>query len=150
MGVAFEAFRDTNHPVTGEAGYDRMVVKAKTAKELIGFAVSAKDKQWHLESVNEESNTLVLYKPSGKQIGWHDPDAPQVPGALASEIRSAISSAEFVQRTKHRIAMGEVYVICSDCGGKIGSDDARPGETEDRVVSCPKKDRLTGKCGYDG
>lgn len=150
MGVAFEVFRDASHVVTGEAGYDRMVVKGQAAKELIEFAVSAKGKQWHLESVNEESNSLVLYKPSGKRIGWHDPDAPPVPGALANEIRSAISSAEFIQRTKHRIAMGEVYIICSDCGGKIGSDDARPGETEDRVVSCQKKDRRTGKCGYDG
>jgi len=49
--------------------------------------------------------------------------------------------------TTARIEMGEVYVICRDCGARLYSDDALPGETHDRDRPCPRMSG--GVCEYD-
>ena len=46
---------------------------------------------------------------------------------------------DFKDRVATRIALGEVHVICNECGARLWSADARPGETHDRDISCPYK-----------
>lgn len=43
------------------------------------------------------------------------------------------------------LATGEVYVMCNECGGKLWSVDAMPGERHDRDRKCPFRNRF-GDC----
>ncbi len=43
----------------------------------------------------------------------------------------------FEEQTKLRLASGERYVICGDCGARLWSEDCPPGTDSDRITSCP-------------
>ena len=47
--------------------------------------------------------------------------------------------SDSTDRVEARIASGEVYVMCNECGARLWSDDALPSETHDRDRSCPYK-----------
>lgn len=50
----------------------------------------------------------------------------------------------YQERMDHRRAMGNGWVICLQCGGKLYDSDS----TIDRAIPCPKL-KPNGKCGYD-
>lgn len=46
--------------------------------------------------------------------------------------------SEFEERVKARLAAGERYVICQECGARLWSEDAN-GHLSDKAIPCPYK-----------
>lgn len=64
--------RDTVHPWSGAAGWDRMVIKAESVVRAVELSYAGRRKMWHL--FWQEGPAVIMYKPAGATDDWDDKD----------------------------------------------------------------------------
>ncbi|MBB4861514.1 hypothetical protein HNP46_000325 [Pseudomonas nitritireducens] len=128
-GVKIQQLPAWGHPFTRDDGWDALDIIGSNQEGIEQVIRAAEKKFWRhwmtLKPIGS-SQHIRMYKPTGAHAPWADEYA-----------ELGVDSKAYAERTRHRIEeIGIVWVICSECGGKLYEDDARPGEKTDRAGRC--------------